>query len=56
MVRTRAPAPTLLECETVESSAMTKDLAVLIGPERPWLTAEEFLGTIAANLDKAIAK
>ena len=30
--------------ETVESGQMTKDLALLIGPDQPWLTTEEFLG------------
>lgn len=36
--------------ETVESGAMTKDLALLIGPDQPWLTTEEFLGAIDKNL------
>jgi isocitrate dehydrogenase len=40
--------------ETVESGAMTKDLAVLIGPDAPWLTTEEFLAAIDANLQKAM--
>ena len=30
--------------ETVESGKMTKDLPLLIGPDAPWLTTEEFLG------------
>ena len=29
--------------ETVESGKMTKDLALLIGPEQPWQTTQEFL-------------
>ena len=29
--------------ETVESGKMTKDLALLVGPDQPWLTTEEFL-------------
>ncbi len=29
--------------ETVESGKMTKDLAILIGPDQPWLTTEQFL-------------
>jgi isocitrate dehydrogenase len=38
--------------ETVESGAMTKDLALLIGPEEPWQTTEEFLASIDENLKK----
>lgn len=36
--------------KTVESGAMTKDLAMLVGPEQGWQTTEEFLATIDANL------
>lgn len=36
--------------KTVESGKMTKDLALLIGPDAPWLTTEEFLGAIDENL------
>ncbi len=35
---------------TVESGAMTKDLALLVGPDQPWQTTEEFLATLADNL------
>jgi isocitrate dehydrogenase len=38
--------------ETVEGGAMTKDLALLIGPEEPWQTTEEFLASIDENLKK----
>jgi isocitrate dehydrogenase len=38
--------------ETVESGAMTKDLAILIGPDQPWLTTQQFLDTLDANLRK----
>src|ERR1700752_4044219 len=31
---------------TVESGKMTKDLALLIGPEQKWLTTEEFMGAL----------
>ena len=31
---------------------MTKDLAILVGPDQPYQTTEEFLDT----LDKALAK
>jgi len=41
--------------ETVEGGAMTKDLALLIGPEEPWQTTQEFLASIDENLKKAAA-
>jgi len=40
---------------TVESGQMTKDLAVLVGPEQPWLTTEEFLAALDANLQERLA-
>jgi isocitrate dehydrogenase len=40
--------------ETVEAGQMTKDLALLIGPDAPWLTTQEFLHAIDVNLQKAI--
>ena len=40
--------------ETVESGFMTKDLAILIGPEQKWLTTEDFLAKIDENLRAAI--
>jgi isocitrate dehydrogenase len=39
---------------TVEGGYMTKDLAMLIGPEQSWQTSEEYLGTIADHLEKAL--
>jgi isocitrate dehydrogenase len=42
--------------ETVESGAMTKDLAGLIGPDQPWMTTQDFLAAIDENLQKAMAK
>ncbi len=36
--------------ESVESGKMTKDLAVLIGPDQPWLTTTEFLDVLDAEL------
>jgi isocitrate dehydrogenase len=36
--------------KTVESGAMTKDLALLVGPDQQWQTTEEFLATLADNL------
>jgi isocitrate dehydrogenase len=41
--------------ETVESGAMTKDLALLVGPEQPWQTTQEFLASIDENLRQAMA-
>jgi isocitrate dehydrogenase len=41
--------------ETVESGKMTKDLAILISPEAPWQTTQEFLASIDQNLQKAMA-
>jgi isocitrate dehydrogenase len=40
--------------ETVESGKMTKDLAVLIGPDQPWQTTEEFLASIDENLGRTL--
>jgi isocitrate dehydrogenase len=36
--------------ETVEGGSMTKDLALLVGPEQPWQTTQEFLASIDDNL------
>jgi isocitrate dehydrogenase len=41
--------------ETVESGQMTKDLALLISRDQPWLNTQEFLGAIDTNLQKAMA-
>ncbi|HEX9063707.1 MAG TPA: NADP-dependent isocitrate dehydrogenase [Streptosporangiaceae bacterium] len=41
--------------ETVEAGAMTKDLALLIGKDAPYLTTEEFLGALHKNLQAAMA-
>jgi isocitrate dehydrogenase len=38
--------------ETVESGAMTKDLAILIGPDQAWMTTEQFFEAIRQNLEK----
>jgi isocitrate dehydrogenase len=40
---------------TVEEGKMTKDLALLIGPEQAWQTTEEFLASIDENLKAAMA-
>jgi isocitrate dehydrogenase len=39
---------------TVEGGYMTKDLALLIGPDQPWLTTTGFLDKIDENLQKAM--
>ncbi|HEV7936398.1 MAG TPA: NADP-dependent isocitrate dehydrogenase [Solirubrobacteraceae bacterium] len=41
--------------ETVEEGKMTKDLALLIGPDQEWQTTQEFLGSIDENLKHAMA-
>jgi isocitrate dehydrogenase len=41
--------------DTVESGAMTKDLALLVGDQQGWLTTEGFIDKVAENLDKAMA-
>ncbi len=41
--------------DTVESGFMTKDLALLVGPDQKWLTTEGFLDKVDENLKKAMA-
>jgi len=40
---------------TVEGGQMTKDLALLVGPDQTWLTTEGFLNAVTENLKKAMA-
>ncbi|UZK70028.1 NADP-dependent isocitrate dehydrogenase [Sphingomonas sp. S1-29] len=40
--------------ETVESGQMTKDLAILIGPNQPWMTTEQFFEAVRVNLETAM--
>jgi len=42
--------------DTVQSGAMTKDLALLVGDEQGWLTTTGFLDKIAENLDAEMGK
>lgn len=42
--------------ETVEQGAMTKDLAILIGPDQDWMTTEQFFEAIRANLETAMGE
>ncbi|ETI60348.1 isocitrate dehydrogenase [Sphingobium sp. C100] len=37
--------------KTVEGGAMTKDLALLIGPDQAWMTTEQFFEAIRVNLE-----
>jgi len=39
---------------TVEAGSMTKDLALLVGPDQKWLTTEGFLDKVDENLQKAM--
>jgi isocitrate dehydrogenase len=39
---------------TVEGGQMTKDLALLISPDAPWQSTEEFMAAIDQNLAKAL--
>jgi isocitrate dehydrogenase len=41
--------------DTVESGKMTKDLALLIGPDQPWMTTEQFFEAIVDNLETEMA-
>ncbi|WP_404480731.1 NADP-dependent isocitrate dehydrogenase [Novosphingobium sp. BL-52-GroH] len=41
--------------ETVESGKMTKDLALLIGPDQSWMTTEQFFEAIVENLETEMA-
>jgi isocitrate dehydrogenase len=42
--------------ETVEGGEMTKDLAILVGPEQAWMTTEQFFEAIVRNLEHAMAE
>ncbi len=41
--------------QTIEAGQMTKDLALLVGPDTPFLTTEEFLTAVGDNLRKELA-
>ncbi|UJQ95396.1 NADP-dependent isocitrate dehydrogenase [Mariluticola halotolerans] len=41
--------------DTIQSGGMTKDLALLVGPDQEWLSTIGFLDAIDANLQKAMA-
>jgi isocitrate dehydrogenase len=40
---------------TVEAGFMTKDLAILVGPDQKWLSTTVFLEKIDTNLKAAMA-
>ena len=40
--------------ETVEAGFMTKDLAVLISKDAPWLNTQDFLDKLDTNLQTAM--
>ena len=40
---------------TIEGGQMTKDLALLVGPDQPWLSTTGFLEAVAENLERALA-
>ena len=42
--------------DTVEGGQMTKDLAMLIGPDEPWLDTDGFMDALDENLAKALAE
>ena len=42
--------------KTVEAGDMTKDLALLVGPDQEWLTTEGFIEKVAQNLEAEMAK
>jgi isocitrate dehydrogenase len=41
--------------ETVEGGQMTKDLALLIAPDAPWLSTDEFMNALDSNLARRLA-
>jgi isocitrate dehydrogenase len=40
---------------TVEKGFMTKDLALLVGPQQSWLTTQEFIDEVDKNLQKKMS-
>jgi len=42
--------------QTVEAGFMTKDLALLVGPDQKWLSTAGFLDKVSSNLAAAMAK
>ena len=42
--------------KTVEAGHMTKDLALLVGPDQGYLTTEGFIEKVAQNFEAAMSK
>ena len=55
-LKTFADSLERITVDTIQSGFMTKDLAVLIGPEQKWLSTHGFLEKIEENLTKAMQK
>ena len=45
----------LFRSEAVEAGEMTKDLALLIGKDAPWLTTEDFLDALDRRLQSKMS-
>ena len=41
--------------DTVETGHMTKDLALLVGPDQGWLSTTQFLDKVQENLESSLA-
>jgi isocitrate dehydrogenase len=41
--------------DTVEHGEMTRDLAILIRADHPWLTTNQFLDKLDSNLQRAVS-
>ena len=41
--------------DAIEAGYMTKDLAILVSPDQAWLTTEDFLAKLDADMQKALA-
>ena len=52
----RISLETMAATSVFETGKMTKDLAILISPDAPWLNTQEFLAAIDDNLKVAMAK
>ncbi len=53
-LRTFAETLEKVTVDTVESGHMTKDLALLVGPDQKWLTTQGFLDKVDENLQQAL--
>ena len=42
-------------CKNYDGADMTRDLAILIRADHPWLTTNQFLDKLDTNLQKAMA-